>query len=134
MDIDLYGCSCDQKVGKSIKSACIVYIESLACRLLNKAPRRRVKEKLRSDRSIAVRLLEIWAMDFVHDQLVTGRKLRKLTVVDTYSRYCPVIDPRFSYRGEDVVNTLERVCSEIVYPKVISVDQGTEFVTLNMDV
>jgi len=73
-------------------------------------------------------------MDFVHDQLVTGRKLRKLTVVDTYSRYCPVIDPRFSYRGEDVVNTLERVCSEIVYPKVISVDQGTEFVTLNMDV
>jgi len=102
--------------------------------LRNKVPRRRVKEKLRSDRSIAVRLLEIWAMDFVHDQLVTGRKLRKLTVVDTYSRYCPVIDPRFSYRGEDVVNTLERVCSEIVYPKVISVDQGTEFVTLNMDV
>ena len=102
--------------------------------LRNKVPRRRVKEKLRSDRSIAVRLLEIWAIDFVHDQLVTGRKLLKLTVVDTYSRYCPVIDPRFSYRGEDVVNTLERVCSEIVYPKVISVDQGTEFVTLNMDV
>ena len=30
---------------------------------------------------------ETWAMDFVHDQLATGRKLRVLTVVDTLSRY-----------------------------------------------
>jgi transposase InsO family protein len=39
-----------------------------------------------------------------------------LTVIDTYSRYSPVIDPRFSYRGEDVVATLERVCPSIGYP------------------
>jgi len=101
--------------------------------LRNKSPKRRVKAKLRSDRGVAVRPQEIWAMDFVHDQLATGRKLRMLTVVDTYSRYCPVIDPRFSYRGEDVVNTLERACSEIGYPKVIRVDQGTEFVSRDMD-
>ena len=105
----------------------------LGMQLRNKSPKRRVKAKLRCDRSAAVRPQEIWAMDFVHDQLATGRKLRMLTVVDTYSRYCPVIDPRFSYRGEDVVNTLERVCSEIGYPKVIRVDQGTEFVSRDMD-
>lgn len=105
----------------------------LGMQLRNKSPKRRVKAKLRSDRSVAVRPQEIWAMDFVHDQLATGRKLRILTVVDTYSRYCPVIDPRFSYRGEDVVNTLERVCSETGYPRVIRVDQGTEFVSRDMD-
>ena len=105
----------------------------LGMQLRNKSPKRRVKAKLRSDRSVAVRPQEIWAMDFVHDQLATGRKLRMLTVVDTYSRYCPVIDPRFSYRGEDVVNTLERVCSETGYPRVIRVDQGTEFVSRDMD-
>ena len=105
----------------------------LGMQLRNKSPKRRVKAKLRSDRSVAVRPQEIWAMDFVHDQLATGRKLRILTIVDTYSRYCPVIDPRFSYRGEDVVNTLERVCSEIGYPRVIRVDQGTEFVSRDMD-
>ncbi len=105
----------------------------LGMQLRNKSPKRRVKAKLRCDRGVAVRPQEIWAMDFVHDQLATGRKLRILTVVDTYSRYCPVIDPRFSYRGEDVVNTLERVCSEIGYPKVIRVDQGTEFVSRDMD-
>jgi hypothetical protein len=47
-------------------------------------------------------------MDFVHDQLATGRKIRVLTIVDTFSRFSPAVDPRFSYRGEDVVLTLER--------------------------
>jgi len=30
-------------------------------------------------------------MDFVHDQLATGRKIRVLTVVDTFSRRVPVL-------------------------------------------
>ena len=34
-----------------------------------------------------------------------------LTVVDTFSRYAPAIDPRLSYRGEDVVQVLEKVCA-----------------------
>ena len=32
-------------------------------------------------------------------------------VVDTFSRYAPVIDPRFSYRAEDVVATREQACA-----------------------
>ena len=61
-------------------------------------------------------------MDFVHDQLATGRKLRVLTVIDTFTRYVPVLDVKFNYRGEDVVNSLERVCTEFGYPKTIRVD------------
>ncbi len=61
-------------------------------------------------------------MDFVHDQLATGRKLRVLTIVDTFSRYCPVIDPRYNYRGEDVVATLDRACRQVGYPATIRVD------------
>ena len=38
-------------------------------------------------------------MDFVHDQLATGGKFRILTVIDTYSRYARVVDPRPAYRG-----------------------------------
>lgn len=91
----------------------------LGMQLRNKTPRRRVKVKLLEDRTEARRPHEIWAMDFVHDQLATGRKLRILTVVDTFSRYAPAIDPRFSYRGEDVVATLEKVCGSIGYPRTI---------------
>lgn len=32
-------------------------------------------------------------MRSAHDQLATGKKLRVLTVVDTFSRYLPVLDP-----------------------------------------
>lgn len=105
----------------------------LGMQLRKKTPRRRVKAKLREDRQVAVGPNDVWAMDFVHDQLATGRKLRVLTVVDTWSRYVPVLDPRFSYRGEDVVATLERVCCCIGYPKTIRVDQGSEFVSRDMD-
>jgi putative transposase len=72
-------------------------------------------------------------MDFVHDQLATGRKIRVLTVVDTFSRYSPIIDPRFTYRGEDVVQVLDRVCSEAGYPSTIRIDQGSEFISRDLD-
>ena len=98
----------------------------LGLQLRNKHPKRRVKAKLREDRTEAVGPNDVWAMDFVHDQLATGRKIRVLTMIDTFSRYVPVLDPRFSYRGEDVVATLDRVCREIGYPKTIRVDQGSE--------
>lgn len=89
--------------------------------------------KLREDRAEAVGPNDVWAMDFVHDQLATGRKMRVLTVVDTFSRYSPVLDPRFSYRGEDVVATLDRICARIGYPKTIRVDQGSEFISRDLD-
>jgi transposase InsO family protein len=72
-------------------------------------------------------------MDFVHDRLATGRKIRVLTVVDTFSRFSPVVDPRFSYRAGDVVATLERVCAKVGYPRTIRVDQGSEFVSRDLD-
>ena len=92
-----------------------------------------MKAKLREDRCEATGPDETWAMDFVHDQLATGRKIRILTVVDTFTRYSPVIDPRFTYRSENVVEALDRACARLGYPKAIRVDQGTEFVSRNLD-
>lgn len=68
-----------------------------------------------------------------HDQLATGQKVRILTVVDTFSRYVPVLDPRFTYRVEDVVATLDRVCRAYGYHKTIRVDQGSEFISRDLD-
>jgi putative transposase len=85
----------------------------MGLQLRNKTPKRRVKAKLRDDRRPATRSNETWAMDFVHDQLATGRKLRVLTIVDTFSRLSPAVEPRFSFRGADVVEVLERVGREV---------------------
>jgi putative transposase len=77
--------------------------------------------------------MKTWAMDFVHDQLATGTKLRVLTIVDTFSRFSPAIEPRFTFRGADVVEVLERVGREVGFPAAIQVDQGSEFVSRDLD-
>jgi putative transposase len=105
----------------------------LGLQLRNKTPKRRVKAKLRDDRKAASRPNETWAMDFVHDQLATGTKLRVLTIVDTFSRFSPAIVPRLSFRGADVVEELEKVCRVTGFPATIRVDQGTEFVSRDLD-
>jgi putative transposase len=72
-------------------------------------------------------------MDFIHDQLATGRKLRVLTIIDTFSRFSPAIEPRFTFRGLDVVEILDEVGRQVGFPKAIRVDQGTEFISRDLD-
>jgi HTH-like domain len=76
----------------NIKKTHRIY-SALGLQLRKKPPKRRVKAKLRDDRRAASTSNEVWAMDFVHDQLATGQKIRILTVVDTFSRFSPVVDP-----------------------------------------
>ena len=45
----------------------------------------------------------------------------------------PAIDAGCSYRGEDVVQTMERICTQTRYPKMIRVDQGSEFISRDLD-
>ena len=58
--------------------------EGLQMRL--KPRRRRVMAKLRGDRSNATGPNQVWAMDWMHDELFDGRRLWVLTFVDTGSR------------------------------------------------
>lgn len=95
--------------GIDVKKVCRTYRE-LGVRLRIKTPKRRVKVKLPDDRAVAVGPNDVWAMDLIHDELATDKKLRILTVVDTFSRYVSVLDARFSYRSEDDVATLDRAC------------------------
>jgi putative transposase len=107
--------------------------KELGLQLRNKRPKRRVKAKLREDRRPAIQPNETWAMDFVHDQLATGRRIWVLTIVDTFTRFLPAIEPRFGFRAADVVEILERVGRQMGLPKVIRVDQGSEFVSRELD-
>jgi putative transposase len=105
----------------------------MGLQLRNKSPKRRVKAQLRDDRMPATAANHVWAMDFVHDQLFDGRKIRILTIVDTFTRLAPAIEVRQSYKGCDVVETLERVTGQLGCPKVIRLDNGPEFISKELD-
>jgi putative transposase len=105
--------------------------EGLSLRL--KRPRRNKAAKLRQPKQIAHAVNELWSMDFVADELFDGRKLRMLTVVDCYTRECLAIDVGQSLKGDDVVNSLTRICAERGLPKSIKTDNGSEFISKVMD-
>ena len=123
-----------RREGWQVNAKCVwrLYRE-MGLQLRNKAPKRRVQAKLREGRSGALGPNDVWAMDFVHDQLFDGRKIRALTIVDTFTRLSPAIDVRQSYRGADVVATLERAKVETGLPKTIHLDNGPEFVSKELD-
>jgi putative transposase len=100
------------------KRVCRLYRE-MGLQLRNKSPKRRVKAQLREGRAPASEPNQVWAMDFVHDQLFDGRKIRVLTIVDTFTRLSPAIEVRQQFRGADVVEVLERVSHEMGYPGTI---------------
>lgn len=105
----------------------------LGLQLRNKSPKRRVKAKLRGDRQIAMQPNEVWAMDFVHDQLFDATKVRLLTMLDTFTKFSPTIEPRLAWRGSSVVEVLEKVCRQYGFPRTIRVDQGPEFISKDLD-
>jgi putative transposase len=72
-------------------------------------------------------------MDFVVDALLDGRHLRALAVVDNYTRESLAIDVGQSLKGEDVVNTLNRIAAHRGLPATIKVDNGSEFISKMMD-
>ena len=61
-------------------------------------------------------------MDFLSDQLFDGRKIRVLSIVDNFTRVSPALDVRMSYRGADVVETLDRIAAAYGRPKRIRLD------------
>jgi putative transposase len=101
--------------------------------LRRKTPKRKVSAKQREDRVVARAANECWSRDFLSDQLFDGRKIRVLTIVDNFTRISPAIDVRLSYRGADVVATLERIARSHGRPKCIRVDNGPEFISKELD-
>jgi putative transposase len=77
---------------------------------------------------------QCWSMDFVADQLFNGRRFRALTIVDNFSRKCMAIHADQSIKGADVVDILNRLkYEEHETPKRIQVDNGSEFISKNLD-
>jgi putative transposase len=95
--------------------------------LRSKRPRRRKMSVARRERPRARQPNEVWAMDFVADQLVNGKRFRALTIVNVFSREALAIPVGQRLGAENVVNTLNRLVAQRRAPKAIFADNGSEF-------
>jgi putative transposase len=78
-------------------------------------------------------LNEVWAMDFVSDQLADGRKIRMLNIIDLYSRECLAIEVDTSISGVRVSRVLSRIIETRGKPAAIQTDNGPEFTSRALD-
>lgn len=112
------------QVGKNVVYR--LYREEGLC-LRSKRPRRRKMAVHREARHQPARPNQVWSMDFVHDQLSNGNKIRLLTVVDVFTREALAIEVGSRLRGEDVVRVLNRLVYLRGRPEAVFCDNGAEF-------
>ncbi|MBO6776441.1 MAG: IS3 family transposase [Marinibacterium sp.] len=67
-----------------------------------------------------------WSLDFVHDQMASGRRFRVLNVVDDVTRECLAAVPDTSISGRRVVRELTELIAQRGKPGMIVSDNGTE--------
>jgi len=73
--------------------------------------RRRRRKRLSHLRVLRARPLaanQTWAVDFIHDRLISGRRFRAFAVLDEWSRESLAIGVDVSLTGERVTRVLER--------------------------
>ena len=67
-----------------------------------------------------------WSLDFVHDQMASGRRFRVLNIVDDVTRECLAAVPDTSISGRRVVRELTDLIRQRGKPGMIVSDNGTE--------
>jgi putative transposase len=74
-----------------------------------------------------------YAMDFVHDRLVTGRRFKCLTMTDPWSKEVPVSEVDVSIGGTRVCRILDRLFLTRPLPETLILDNGPEFAGTALD-
>ena len=100
-----------------------------------------IKLRRRGKRAAGTRLVlpaasrpnERWSMDFMQEALWGGRRFRMLTVVDQFTKECPVIAVDTSINGLRVSRVLDWLSMTRTLPESITVDNGPEFAGMVLD-
>jgi putative transposase len=103
-----------------------LYREEGLC-LRSKRPKRRRMATHRQETITVTGTNQLWAMDLASDALADGRKLRALTVLDTFTCECVALEASASFGGAEVARVLTREGVRRGLPAVIHVNGGAEF-------
>ena len=93
---------------------------------LRRRRRRKRLSHLRVARERPVAANQTWAVDFIHDSLISGRHFHAFAVLDEWSRESLAIEVDVSLTGERVTRVLERLRTTRGLPLVIQADNGPE--------
>ncbi len=92
--------------------------------------KRRLPERLRVALAAPAKINQCWSMDFMHDTLMNGRKVRIFNVIDDYNRQALSVNVDYSHSGLSVSRVLEQLIEINGKPEQIRCDNGPEFLSI----
>ena len=95
--------------------------------------RRKHKRRLPSRESIPMVIPsqpnQMWSMDFVHDSLYDGRRVRTLNVLEDFNRQALAMEVDTSINAKRMIELLDRLIEKHGKPIAVRTDNGPEFVS-----
>jgi putative transposase len=84
-------------------------------------------------RPVAIGVNRQWTIDFISDELASGRRFRTLSVVDEHTRECLALWPDVSLPSATVVRVLGEIVELRGRPERIMLDNGPEMIARVLD-
>ena len=92
-------------------------------------PRKRLQRERPEPLAVPRASNDTWSMDFMADQLVSGRAFRTFNVLDDFNREGLGIEVDLSLPSERVIRALERIIEWRGKPKMLRCDNGPEYIS-----
>jgi len=92
-------------------------------------PRRRIKREHPGMLDVPNAANQLWSMDFMSDQLVSGKTFRTFNVIDDYNREALGIEVDLSLPAARVIRALDRIIEWRGPPSAIRCDNGPEYIS-----
>ena len=90
--------------------------------------RRKLVSIARGPKAAVEKRHDCWAVDFVQDSLMGGRKFRAFAAIDVLSRECVGLEVAFDRKGTRVTDAMNKFIERAgAKPRALTLDNGTEF-------
>ena len=100
---------------------------------MNLNSRRKHKRRLPVRKAVAAQVPEqpnqMWSMDFMHDALYNGRKVKVLNILEEYNRQALAMVVDTGISSMRVIEVLDRLIEKYGKPVCIKTDNGPEFIS-----
>ena len=97
---------------------------------LRRKRKRRVPMRVKEPLTETMKINQTWSMDFMHDALETGRRVKVLNIIDDFNREVLSIEVGSTITGDRVADILRDIIDWRGKPEEIRVDNGPEFTSV----